>query len=423
LIKSTCALGRACLSSAAATALILGVAAAPADAATAALAMSLSSTTGPSGGGNTLIGTVIASTANPIPFAAGSIPAVQFQYNACSAKARAVTQIAATTTATTAGVLTVNPENVKRMLGTKIAFEVPSKSYPAEINGSTSTINTGGLVLAGTQTSAKWNICVYDSSSTETSMLLAQAPYTVGIRPKITGIIPSSGSVLGGQTITVTGAGFSTANNATTATIGGASLTGIKVAANGNSFVATTGSRAAGTGLPLTVNTPGGPVSSTDPDNNGAPQDDDDDTADAPISFTYSNGVQVSPSTAPTGAKVDLLIKGIGFQQLIFDRSADATPTSTSAHIFLVKDAYVAASNRGVQECKGVLVASNTDMVCTLDLTADRLEPATSAVSTGNKVVEGTYSVVVVANGATDAADAAAPTIISSGSTFTVAPY
>ncbi|GAA2895162.1 hypothetical protein GCM10010443_68220 [Actinoplanes cyaneus] len=404
------------------TALILGVAAAPAQAA-AALTMTLSSATGPSGGGNTLIGTVPASAANPIPFAAGSVPTVQFQYNACSVKARAVTQIAATTNATTAGVLTVNPDNVKRMLGTKIAFEVPSASYPAQVNGSTSTINTTGLVLAGTQTSAKWNICVYDTPSTETSSLLAQAVYTVGIRPRITAIIPSSGSVLGGQTITVTGAGFSTASNATTASIGGTPLTGIKVAANGNSFVAITGSRAAGTGLPLTVNTPGGPVSSTDPDNNGQPEDDDDDTADAPITFTYSNGIQVSPQTAPAGTKVDLLIKGIGFQQLIFDKSAQATATSASAHIFLVKDAYVAASNRGVQECKGVLVASNTEMVCTLDLTADRLDPSSSAVSTGNKVAEGTYSVVVVASGAADAGDAAAPTIVSSGSTFTVAPY
>ncbi|MFI1994350.1 IPT/TIG domain-containing protein [Actinoplanes sp. NPDC020271] len=414
-------IGRACLSSAAVTALIVGVAAAPAQA--AALPMTLSSATGPSGGGNTLIGTVAASAANPIPFAAGSTPTVQFQYNACSAKARAVTQIAATTTTTTAGVLTVDPDNVKRMLGTQIAFEVPSKSYPAQVNGSTSTINTGGLVLAGTQTSAKWNICVYDTPSTESSSLLAQASYTVGIRPRITAIIPSSGAVLGGQTITVTGAGFSTASNATTASIGGAALTGIKVAANGNSFVAVTGARAAGTGLALTVNTPGGPVSSTDPDNNGLPEDGDDDTADTPITFTYSNGIQVSPQTAPTGTKVDLLIKGVGFQQLIFDRSAQATPTSASAHIFLVKDAYVAASNRGVQECKGVLVASNTAMVCTLDLVADRLDPATSSVATGNKVAEGTYSIVVVANGAADAADAAAPTIISSGSTFTVAPY
>jgi hypothetical protein len=348
---------------------------------------------------------------------------VQFQYASCNARARDVAQIAATGDKTTAGVLTVNPDDVKRVSGTQIAFEVPSSSFPAEIDGNTSTINTGGLVLAGTQTSAKWNICVYDSASTTASTLLAQAVYTLGVRPKITAIIPGSGSVLGGQAITVTGAGFSAASNATTANIGGAALTGIKVASNGNSFIATTGSRAAGTGLTLTVNTPGGPVTSTDPDNNGLPQDDDDTTADAPIAFTYSNGIQVTPDTAALGSKVDLLIKGVGFQQLTFDRSDGASPTSTTAHIFLVKDAYNAASNRGVQECAKVLVAKDTDLVCTLDLAANRLDPSTSVPVTDTPVPEGTYTITVVANGSTSAGDAASPTVVSSGATFTVAPY
>ncbi|WP_436527527.1 IPT/TIG domain-containing protein [Actinoplanes sp. HUAS TT8] len=412
---------KACLAVAATTVLVVALATAPADAAVAV--MTLSSASGPSGGGNTIIGKVTATAANPSPFVAGGTPTVQFQYTTCAAKARTVTQIAASGDKLSAGVLTVNPDDVKRVSGTQIAFEVPSSSYPEVVAANPSTINTGGLVLAGTQTSAKWFICVYDSESTTTSTLITQAPYTLGIRPKITAIIPSSGSVLGGQVITVTGAGFSTASNATTASIGGVALTGIKVASNGNSFVATTGSRAAGTGLTLSVNTPGGPVASTDPDNNGLPQDEDDTTADAPITFTYSNGIQVTPNTAAIGTKVDLLIKGVGFTQLTFDKSDTATATSTTAHIFLVKDGYNAASNRGVQECTKVLVAKDTDLVCTLDLSGNRLDPTTSAAVPDSPVLEGTYTITLVANGSTSAGDAAAPSVVNSGATFTVAPY
>ncbi|AEV87588.1 Hepatocyte growth factor receptor [Actinoplanes sp. SE50] len=414
---------RALLAGTVTTGLAVAGGPAPAYAGSTALPMTLSSATGPSGGGNTIIGTVTPTAANPNPFVAGSMPTVQFQYNTCTANARAVAAITGTGTAATGGVLTVNPDNVKRNGTTRIAFEVPSASYPAKVDDKDSTINTGGLVLTGTQTSAKWNICVYDSDSLSTSTLLAQAAYTIGVRPKITAIIPPSGAALGGQSITVTGAGFSATSNATTASIGGVPLTNIKVAANGNSFTATTGQRAAATGLTLIVNTPGGQVLSSDPDNNGLPQDADDKTPDAPITFTYSNGIQISPNTAPAGTKVDLLIKGVGFQQMTFDKSADATPTSVTAHVFLVKDAYVAASNRGVQECKKVLVASNTDLVCTLDLGADRLSPTDSSAVSGKTVDEGSYTVTVVANGATDAGDAAAPTVVSSGATFTVAPY
>ena len=185
--------------------------------------------------------------------------------------------------------------------------------------------------MAGTQTTAKWNICVYDSDSTTTSTLLATAGYTPAVRPRISAIIPASSPASGGQSITVAGAGFSAASNATTATIGGAALTNIKVAPNGRSF--------------------------TDP----------------------------------------------------------------SAHVFLVKDAYVAATNRGVQECRKVLVVNNTELICTLDLLGDRLTP--EGGTTSGPVAEGTYTVTVVANGATDAGDAANPTIVSSGSTFTVSQF
>jgi hypothetical protein len=195
------------------------------------------------------------------------------------------------------------------------------------------------------------------------------------------------------------------------------------VAANGNSFTATTPAHAAGVNLPLIVTTAGGTVTSTDPDNNGQPDDGNPaTTADNPIGFEYSNGISVAPNTAPANTRVDVDVQGVGFQQLNFNNSAAAT--ATSAQVFLVQGAYDPDANRGVKRCTGVLVISDTELICTLDLTTDRLVITDSTTDTGNKVAEGTYTVTVVANGATAASDDdASATKINSGATFTVAPY
>ncbi|WP_250007125.1 IPT/TIG domain-containing protein [Actinoplanes sp. M2I2] len=418
----TVPLVRAALASCASTALI--VTATATAAAAAPPVMTLSSIGGPSGGGNTITGTVAATATNPGPFPAGASPTVQFQYvggksTACSTSAKAVAAIAGEGTTTTAGVLTVDPDLVKRISQTKIGFQVPAASYPATVDGQASTVNPSGLVLIGNQTTAKWNICVYDSDSTSTSTLLATAPYTLAVRPLISAVLPASSPVSGGQAITVTGVGFSAAGNSTTASIGGASLTNVRVAANGKSFTAVTAARSAGANLTLTVNTPGGPVISSDPDNNGKEADGDPLTADTPIYFEYSNGVTVTPDTAPPGSRVNISVRGVGFQQLTFKDTAAAT--DATAHVFLVKDAYDPATNRGVQECKQVLVVNDTELICTLDLKGDRFNP--DGTSASGPVPEGSYTVTVVASGATTAGDAAKATIVSSGSTFTVSPF
>jgi len=414
-------IGRGLAAASTVSLLLVGAAATPAHA--AAAAMTLSSVSGPSGGGNTITATFPTTTANPNPIPTGTQPTVQFQYSgsgssACGAAPKAVTAIGGTGANTTAGVLTVNPADVQPFSTTRLAVTVPSASYPAQVDGKASTINTTGLVLAGTQTSAKWFLCVYDAGNT----LIGTATYTIAVRPHITSILPTSSPAFGSQLITVNGVGFTTTANGTTASISGSPLKDIKVSASGTSFTGVTTAHLPGTGLTMQVTTQGGPVSSNDPDNNGQPQDSDNTTPDAPILFTYSNGISVTPASAPAGAKVNLDVRGVGFDILTFNKSTD--PTNDGAHVFLVKDAYVAASNRGVQECTGVKVVGSTELICTLDLTADRLVPADSSGDTGNKVAEGTYTVTVVANGSTSASDAdAAPTIVSTGSTFTVAPY
>ncbi|GAB2617289.1 hypothetical protein Aab01nite_30520 [Paractinoplanes abujensis] len=393
------------------TALMLAASTLPASA--AALPMTLSSVTGPSGGGSTVLGSVTATSSVPIPFPAGTQPTVQFQYAACSASAQPVTQIAGTGTTLTAGVLTVDPATVKRVTTTKVLFQVPSGPYPAQdADGNPSTVNPGGLVLVGAQTSARWNVCVYDSGSTTASTLLATSSYTVAVPPTITSIIPASSPAGGGQLITVNGTGFTAAG--TTVSIDGVALTDVRVAANGLSLSATTGPHAAASGLALTVSTPGGPVSSLNPDN-------DDTTADAPIPFAYSNGIVIAPNTAVSGSAVTLDVGGAGFSQLTFDQGG--TPTSGQAHVFLVKDAYDPAANRGVAECVVLSVISDNELVCSLDLSADQLNPSDSSTVAGVPVAEGAYIVTVVASGDPAAGSTAKPTIVSSGATFTVGPY
>ncbi|MBB2946875.1 hypothetical protein FB565_006643 [Actinoplanes lutulentus] len=399
---------RAVLASVVLTATVLVGAGSPASA--AAVAMTLSKTYGTSGAGGTIVGSVPPTAIAPFP--AGSVtPVVQFQFvgaatTGCALKAQTRTQIAGPAAVTTAGVLTAELAKVKRITPWKIVFKVPTAAYPGD------SINPTGLVLTGTQAQARWYVCVYDTESTTTSTLLATSVYTITLRPTITSISPASSPAAGGQTITVNGTGFSPVTTAITGSIDGAPLSNIRVASNGNSFTATTGVRAAGTGLALTVVAPGGTVSSLDPDNNPVTL--------TTYPFAYTNGITISPSTGVTGAQVTVSVTGAGFSALIFDPAAAAT--SSDPHVFLVDGAYDAATNRGVAECTVGIVVSDTELICDLDLTATQLSPTTSAPTSG-VVPDGAYIMTVVANGDTGAAGAASPSIISSGAAFVVGPY
>ena len=390
---------RTAVASLAATAVVVAGQALPAQAAT--LAMTLSQAYGPSRGGNTVVGSVTPTAATPTPFAPNTTPVVQFQFvgtgaTACTALAKAPTEIAGTGTATTAGAVNANPAAVKRITSSKIVFQVPSGSYPG------TTVNATGLVLVGTQTTARWNICVYDSDSTTASTLLAVSSYTLVLKPTITSISPASSPAGGGQAITVNGTGFSAVTGgAITGSIGGVALTNITPATNGNSLTATTAARVPDVGLALTLVTPGGTVSSLNPDN-------DTTTSDTPIPFSYTNGITIAPDNAAAGSQVTIDVRGAGFSRFHFD--AAGTPTSGLAHVFLVDGAYDSGSNRGVAECVVDMVISDTELVCSMDLS-------------NGSIAEGAYILTVVENGSTNAGAGANPTIISSGAAFVVGPY
>ncbi|MFI5892551.1 IPT/TIG domain-containing protein [Actinoplanes sp. NPDC051513] len=394
----------------------------PATPAFAAATMTLNTATGPSGGGNTVIGTIATTSSYPSPIAAGTVPNVQFQYfglgsTACDAAPETETQIDGSGLNTSAGALTVDPEDVYRLSGTRVAFTVPTGPYP-ELDGNNqpSTINTEGLTLLPSQTTAKWFVCVYDSVS---NVLIASTSYTLAVRPTITSIVPNGGPALGGQTITVNGTGFFTG---ATATVGGVALTEVKVSPTGTSLTGTTPAHAPGAGQTVSVTTTGGTVESSDPDNNGQPQDNDVATDDAPRYYTFTNGIVITPDTAPAESTISVDIQGAALGSLIFDTSGLGSPTDATAHIFLVKDAYDPGSNRGVQECTGIVPIGDGELICTLDLSSS-LDPTTSAPQM-TPVAEGTYTLTVVATGdpLASAGDAAA-SIVSSNATFTVASY
>ncbi|MDR6320862.1 IPT/TIG domain-containing protein [Actinoplanes couchii] len=403
---------RTCLACAATTVLAVTGLAGPASAAPQTL--TLNSPFGVSGGGNTLIGTVPATAAGTFP----SKPFVQFQSGTCSNQSKVVSQITVGAGgALTSGTQSVPPADVTRISTTKIAFKVPTKSYPElDDDGNASVINDKGLVLDAGQSSVKWSVCVYDND-TASGNLLATTTYTLIQKPTITSISPTASQASGGTTVTVTGNGFApftSPNIPITASIGGAPLTNIKVAANGASFTGVTGPRGAGAGLTMTVTAPGGKVVSSDPDNNPA-------TFEAPFLFDYSNGITVTPNLAAGGSTTMLDITGGGFNDLTFD--ANNSPTSANAHVFLVQGTYAPAGNRGMAECSNVVVVADTELICTLDLATGSLNKSTGAAQPSVQVPDGAYSVVIVQNGSITAGSDAQPTIISSGSTFTIAPY
>jgi hypothetical protein len=88
--------------------------------------------------------------------------------------------------------------------------------------------------------------------------------------------------------------------------------------------------------------------------------------------FEYKNSIQVTPNTAPnTSASTDLDVQGTGFFNLSFGTSA------SDSHVYLVNGVYNPATGTGnsakqngaVAECASVLVFSDNELACTMNLT------------------------------------------------------
>jgi IPT/TIG domain len=357
-------------------------------AAAAAVPGTLSATSGPSAGGNTL--TMTTTTAK---FFSGTL--VSFQYKTLATTTCTAAYSAAVAVTATAGVVLATP---KILSSTKIAITVPST-----------------VALQGSATSANWLVCVYPGSNTTTSLLSANAAYSIAAKPTLASsgtISPASGPALGGGQVTVTGTNFITG---LTAKIGSVALTGITVASS-TTFTATVPPQAAGSAMSLSVTTTGG-------------------TATKAAAYTYTNGIIVTPNTTPTAtAATDLDIMGVGFSGLDFAgavtggsfKTDGTAPDDAGAHVYIVQGDYDATDNSSAKtlaqagECVNVLVVSDVELICTLNTADNNNQSGDPAIANG------VYSIVVVNDGQIDANTANAEyseSIISSGSTFTVAPY
>jgi IPT/TIG domain len=363
----------------------VGIAMAPIASATAA-AITLSASSGPSGGTNGLT----ASTSTNV-FYSGL--GVEFQYKATSSTTCSSTYAAAVVPASGVGIVVVSSPQI--LSAKKVAFKVPT---------------TVTLTPAGSAASASWLVCAYAGSVAASSALTASAAYTVAAAPTVSAISPASGPALGGGTVTLTGTNFV---SGTTAKIGSQALTGVTIVSS-TTITATVPAQAAATGLAVTVTNTGG-------------------TATLSSAYSYTNGIIGSPQTTTTNtAATDVDVQGVGFSSLTFSTTTGSTPDDAHAHVYLVDGAYDPTDNGSAAktlgelgECLNVLVISDTELICTVN-TAD----SDGAGSNGAVIPNGTYTLTVVNDGGVDvqaggaSADANySASIVSSGSTFTVAPY
>jgi IPT/TIG domain len=373
----------------------------------------LSASSGKSGGTNTITATVPTAA-----FTAGNT-FTEFQVAAtATAKCTVGWQAAATVTPTTGVVDSSATANQRILSSTKLVVTVPS-----------------GVALptvtppATAPTSMTFNLCVYSTqaaASGTTSNVLAEAKYTIAAQPTVNalnatppGIKPAAGPALGGNTVQINGTGFvgSTAQPVT-ATLGGAALKIVSVNAAGTLITATVPPRAAANGVSLVVNTLGGSVTKTG-------------------YYDFTNGIIVSPNTTPTAtAATDLDIQGAGFSTMNWTATDGSTPDDTHAHVYLVSGAYDPTGGSKTKaetgECVNVLLISDTELICTLNTNK-------AFDQSGSPIGNGAYTVTVVNDGQPDvqadplggtnnganydATDPFTSTIITSGSTFTVAPY
>jgi hypothetical protein len=269
---------------------------------------------------------------------------------------------------------------------------------------------------SGAGTTQTWLVCAYAGNTAGTSKLLAKAGYTSAGAPTLTALsadvqLPT----YGGTTINVVGTGFAAGVNS--ATLGGKALTDINVV-DDTLFTATVPTNPVGDAA-LTVNTVGGTATIL---------------STATNAYTYVDAIQVSPTTGVSGTSVPLSVQGYGFNNLTFTTSLGEGPKTddSGTHVYLVApwsgatkgyDATANVANKTKpqkNECTGIQVISDTELVCTLDLNKSSHATTIDTALTGTATAVGAYQVSVVTDGRVAGGAAQA---LTAGSIFTVSPF
>lgn len=357
-------------------------------------------------GGSSGTATAITLTA-PSPIFTGSAPAVLFTTNACPATYTAGSNNLEPYAPT------VSPA-VSKISNSKIATTVPT-----------------AIIVGGLDATTPWNVCAYAS----TSGALVAAPSTYSVAPvlNVTGAQFSTGAASptntlsgpsqGGQQITVTGltgipsAAAVAAGARLTAMLGNSPITNI-TPIDATSFSGVTGPNVAGDAQ-LSVTTAAGTKTTTAAAAGGTRY------------YTFTYGTTVTPNTAPSGSSPVLDITGAGFSNIAtWANTANGVASTASGYVILTNNAYYGQTFNNlnifatapVSYCNGVLPISDTEIICTLNLAARIDSVSLNAPTIGATAVPaGSYTVTVVNEG--NDIDANEYSIVSSGSTFTVAPF
>jgi hypothetical protein len=327
-------------------------------------AITLSSTVGPSTGGN---GISAISTAN---FLLGVTTLGALFTNAATCPAKYAAGITYNASTEPRSVVQAAPGTVRKVANNRLAVTVPALPQA----NSAPTL---------------YQACFYNGTTVNTSTLLASSGYTSTTVQTLTSITPGSGSAMGGNTITVIGTGFPTTPGSITATLGGLPLTDVNPISP-TAFSATAPMHGVENDVTLVVTTPAG-------------------TRTLLAAYDFVNSISVTPNTSPnTVPSVDLLVRGVGFLSTNFGNGV------SNAHLYLVDGVYngdiVAGSrkvNGPVSECSDVLAISDAELICTLvlnrrlDVTGALVDPAVTAIRSDNALVTTNNSRVVTGTGFT----------------------
>ncbi|MFI1994352.1 IPT/TIG domain-containing protein [Actinoplanes sp. NPDC020271] len=292
--------------------------------------LSLSQAIGPYGGGNNI------DVTSPNPFLAGvDTPGVEFTQGETCTSTYTTTQSAGSNEPLTSS-------SIRKVTNNRVAV-----TAPAFYTGGTWA--TALAAQPAGATSIPWQLCIYDGATAQ-SNLIATSPYKTTVVQTLTRITPNAGPALGGSLITVVGTAFPTDPTQISATLGGVPLTDITPLSS-TAFTARTPMHAPANSNSLVVTTPAG-------------------TATLNGQFAYTSALVVNPRTAPNTRSLDVVVNGVGFQG-----AAWGLTLNSGAHIFLSRGNYSnaaisgARANPPVADCKNVLVLSDTELVCRLDLT------------------------------------------------------
>ncbi|MEU7904338.1 IPT/TIG domain-containing protein [Actinoplanes sp. NPDC049118] len=261
------------------------------------------------------------------------------------------------------------------------------------------------VALAGPETSATYNACVYSGTTLSDPLIAAAGVYSIAPSVTVTAIAPTAGPAQGGSLVTITGTGFPfpATPGSVSVSLGGSPLTNVTVV-SATSITGNTSSHAPGI-VGVSVTTASG-------------------TKTLAASYTYSYGITVTPNTAPPATTPYLDIIGAGFSTLTW---GTGSPALTDARVFLIDSTFDPTDNSGdwtgapITECTSVIPIDDTEIICQLDL--QNTLDADGTVNTTD-VAPGPYTVAVVNDAAPGTIVVGDDmSIISSGSTFTVADF